>query len=608
MLEVRFVTGYGVLVKGGGPTVKNVTGYDLPRLFVGSFGTVGVLMQATLRCRPRPRVSQWFSVRDAAKTFHRPAARLWDGAHDYVLLEGSAADVAAQSEACAPVARPVLPDGAHRGRISVAPVRVHEVGRALDGDVRWCAEVGVGSVHVATDDADAFSRARRRARVRRLDVARGGRAARRRRLRTAAPEPRADAADQVGVRSRRSLQSGTLATVTGPLHLDDEALVACVSCGLCLPHCPTYRVTGREIASPRGRITAMRAVEWDAAPIDEAFRAAMEECVACRGCEAACPSGVPFGRLMEETRAALPAPPSAPRRVAEWLAYSLVLPRHWLLLAATWLLWFAQRIRLVPERFGLPRLSVRSLRRWELPAGGAPEAWLFTGCVMDAWMRDTHRAAARVMHHAGARAARPGAGADCCGALHVHAGREQQARALARRVIASMPGDAPVVVDSAGCGTMMKEYGVLLDTDDARRFSARVHDFAEWCLAAGGVPMIARGTRVVVQDPCHLRHVQKAHLAVRTLLGHAYTLAEPDDDGLCCGAGGAYSALQPALSAQIRERKVAALERAMGEQTAIVASANPGCIMQLRGAGIDARHPAELVAEAIDGRPIRIDH
>jgi glycolate oxidase iron-sulfur subunit len=385
--------------------------------------------------------------------------------------------------------------------------------------------------------------------------------------------------------------------MSGPLLLDDDELVACVSCGLCLPHCPTYRVTGREIASPRGRITAMRAVEWHDAPIDGAFRAAMEECVACRGCEAACPSGVPFGRLMEHTRAAMPPPPSRRRRVAEWFAYTVVLPRHWLLLALTWTLWLGQRLRLVPKRIGLPRVS---LRRWDVPAGGTPDAWIFTGCVMDAWQRGTHRAAARVMQATGAQISRPGTGGDCCGALHAHAGREAQAQALATRVMASMPGDAPVVVDSAGCGAAMKEYGELIGTDAARHFSARVRDFAEWCLAAGPPRARRQHRRVVVQDPCHLRHVQKAHGAVRALLGTAYDLVETDDDGLCCGAGGAYSALQPALSGQIRDRKVAALRRAMGESDAIVASANPGCMMQLRGAGVDARHPADLLAEALD--------
>jgi glycolate oxidase iron-sulfur subunit len=345
----------------------------------------------------------------------------------------------------------------------------------------------------------------------------------------------------------------------------------------------------------------MRAVEALDAPVDDAFRAAMEECVSCRGCEAACPSGVHFGRLMETTRAALPPPRSLVRRSVEWLGYGLVLPRHWLLLAGTWFAWLGQRLRLVPARFGLPRLSARSLARpLDVPIGGTPDAWLFTGCIMDAWLRDTHRAAARVMRATGASVGRPPAAAACCGALHLHAGREAQARALATRVIRSMPGAAPVVVDSAGCGAAMKEYGQLLDTAEARAFSARVHDFSEW-LALRPVPRVRRTrTRVVVQDPCHLRHVQKVHTAVRTVLAPAYELAETADEGLCCGAGGAYALTQPELSRRILARKVDALRAAAGGQDPIVASANPGCMVQLRAAGIDARHPADLLAEVLD--------
>jgi glycolate oxidase iron-sulfur subunit len=388
----------------------------------------------------------------------------------------------------------------------------------------------------------------------------------------------------------------------GPLHLDPDALNACVSCGLCLPHCPTYRVTGREIASPRGRIAAMRSVESGATPMDDAFRAAMEECVSCRGCEAACPSGVQFGQLMERTRVALPAPRSRTRRVAEWLGYAVVLPRHWLLLTSTWAAWAAQRLRLVPDRFGLPRLSARSLARpLDVPVGGTPDAWMFTGCVMDAWLRDTHRSAARVMRATGATIARPPATAACCGALHLHAGREDEARTLARKVVASMPGPAPIVVDSAGCGAAMKEYGLLLDTPAAHAFSARVVDFAEWLATRPALALHPTGGRVVVQDPCHLRHVQKTHAAVRTVLAPAYTLIETADDGLCCGAGGAYAVMQPDLSRAIRERKVDALRLAAGGAQPVVASANPGCMVQLRAAGIDARHPADLIAEALDG-------
>ncbi len=141
-------------------------------------------------------------------------------------------------------------------------------------------------------------------------------------------------------------------TATTPLGLDDDQLVACVACGLCLPHCPTYRVTGLEFASPRGRIAAMRAVESGATPIDDAFERAMHECVQCRGCEAACPSSVPFGALMETTRAALyqRERQASPwwRRLVEWFGFRVLLPWHALLVAATWALLVAQRLHLVP--------------------------------------------------------------------------------------------------------------------------------------------------------------------------------------------------------------------------------------------------------------------
>jgi glycolate oxidase iron-sulfur subunit len=389
----------------------------------------------------------------------------------------------------------------------------------------------------------------------------------------------------------------------GPLLLDEDALVACVACGLCLPHCPTYRVTGLEIASPRGRIAAMREVQLRGAPVDEEFVRAMDECVQCRGCEAACPSGVQFGQLMEDTRASL-APyrrPSLLRRIAEWAAYRLLLPRHALLVACSWLLLAAQRLRLVPRRLGLPRLSARTLRRLDVPVGGAPDAWLYTGCVMDAWLRDTHRDTVTVMQATGARVARPPARAACCGALHLHAGRDDEARTLARQVIAALPGRAPIVVNSAGCGAAMKDYGRLIGTAEAQAFSARVVDFSEWLVAAGVPPLRAQRRTVVVQDPCHLRHVQHAHAAVRAVLTSAYDLREPGDDGLCCGAGGAYAVLEPQLATAIRTRKVETLTRAgAGAAAPIVASANPGCLMHLRAAGLDVRHPAELVAAALD--------
>ncbi|MGO9872626.1 MAG: FAD-binding oxidoreductase [Acidimicrobiia bacterium] len=161
VLEVRFVTADGRVVKGGGPTVKNVTGYDLPRLLVGSFGTLGVLVQLTLRCRPRPAHARWFRAPEPIDRF-RAAATLWDGRQAWILLEGDESDIETQSSGLHPSEAPKLPDGEHRGRISVAPGELPALGRDLDAvpGARWCAELGVGTVHVAGDDAAALGRAR----------------------------------------------------------------------------------------------------------------------------------------------------------------------------------------------------------------------------------------------------------------------------------------------------------------------------------------------------------------------------------------------------------------------------------------------------------------
>lgn len=385
------------------------------------------------------------------------------------------------------------------------------------------------------------------------------------------------------------------------LHLDAEELNTCVACGLCLPHCPTFRATGEEALSPRGRIDAMRAVEWRGAPIDGDFVRFMSTCVQCRGCEPACPSGVPFGRLIEGTRTEL----ARRHRITPWWQRwgFATLGRHRLVLAGSTLLALAQRARLVPRRVGLGRLPVR---RGPAVTTTGHDAWLFTGCVMDAWMRDTHRSTARVLDALGVGYAIPGAGGACCGALHVHAGLHDQAVALAERVIASMPGTAPILVNSAGCGAALKDYGHLLGTPEATAFSARVFDVHEWIAPRiGGLALDDSASRpVIVQDPCHLRHVQRAHLPVRAIVGAVAEVVELDDDGLCCGAGGAYSALEPELAGRIRERKLAAIHRATERSGATtIASANPGCLMHLQaaleGSGIEIRHPIDLLAERL---------
>jgi glycolate oxidase iron-sulfur subunit len=337
----------------------------------------------------------------------------------------------------------------------------------------------------------------------------------------------------------------------------------------------------------------MRSVHFDNAEVTDDFVNFMETCVQCRGCEPACPSGVKFGQLMEGTRDTL----SAEKRMTPWwqkLGYR-VLGHHRLLLVGSSLLAVGQRLRLIPKRLGLPRLA---LRRGPVPAPTGDDTWLFTGCVMDAWQRETHRSTAKVLTAVGVTYRAPGSGGACCGALHIHAGLTDEATALAVNVMRSMPGLAEIVVNSAGCGAALKDYGHLIGTPEARAFSARVRDASEFVAPlVDRLKVRRRLGPVTVQDPCHLRHVQRAHLPVRTVLAAVADVVELDDEGLCCGAGGAYSTLQPELAGQIRERKLAAIERA-GPQ--VVASANPGCAFHLGAAGVNVKHPMDLVAEAIE--------
>ncbi|MEM8621419.1 MAG: (Fe-S)-binding protein [Actinomycetota bacterium] len=391
-------------------------------------------------------------------------------------------------------------------------------------------------------------------------------------------------------------------SVEGPLGLDPDRLSACVACGLCLPHCPTFRVTGEERYSPRGRIDAMRGVEAGETSIDASFVDFIDTCVQCRGCEPACPSGVEYGALVEKTRTVL----AQRGAISPWwqrMGFK-VLGRHRWLLVGSSVLAGAQRLRLVPRRLGLPTLPLRrppalSLKTTE------PGVWLFTGCVMDAWQRDTHRNLAALIEVTGTTWSTPRRGGDCCGALHTHAGLHDDAVRLAERVISSMPGDAPIVVDAAGCGAGLQHVGELLGTDAARQFSARVVDASAWLAARLADLPAYDGPResIVVQDPCHLRHVQRDHLGTRTLVGHVADVVELDDDGLCCGAGGAYSALHPGMAGDIRARKVESIERAAAPaRCVVVASGNPGCSGFLAGAlpeRFDVRHPVDIVADAL---------
>lgn len=346
---------------------------------------------------------------------------------------------------------------------------------------------------------------------------------------------------------------------------------------------------------------------------DDAFVEFMDACIQCRGCETACPAGVHYGHMMEATREALASQTRYQPRVRRLAYRALGMPR---------LLGFGSRLLGLSQRLGLMRLialmgRARPFRQLAAMTASLPrvpvrqspliasgdDVWLFTGCVMDAWMRDTHRAVQAVIEATGAGVALPPAGATCCGSLHLHAGLASDTRRLARKVMAALPGEAPILIDSAGCGATMKEYGHLLGTDEAHRFAARVQDVHEWLAArVDDLPSDANGAapqQIAVQDPCHLRHVQLAHLPVRTVLSRYFEVVELDDEGLCCGAGGAYSQQHPEVAGAVRERKVAAIERT---GASVVASANPGCTLHLRAVGLDVRHPLEFVAEHLPAR------
>jgi len=379
------------------------------------------------------------------------------------------------------------------------------------------------------------------------------------------------------------------------LGLDEGELSACVQCGLCLSACPTYRVTGDETRSPRGRIALMREVQRNDAPLIPEIVDAFTSCIQCRACEPACPSGVEYGHLMERTRETLDGQGVRVPLVMRIALRFLSFPR--LLRIGSIGLALLQRVVPLPSRLGLPaRLP---LRREPLISSG-DDVLLFTGCVMDAWQRDVHAAAKRVLEHAGFGVTATLATAPCCGALHSHTGLGASARERATQVIEALGTQRPVLVDAAGCGAAMKDYGRLLGTPEAQAFSERVYDIQEFlALHVDRLPAPVRvlEERVAVQDPCHLRHVQRAHGATRTVLRpYVSELVELDDSGMCCGAGGAFSVLEPELAGQVRDRKIASIGRS---DPTVVASANPGCSLFLAATGLRTLHPMQLIDAAL---------
>lgn len=380
----------------------------------------------------------------------------------------------------------------------------------------------------------------------------------------------------------------------------------CVACGLCLPHCPTFRVTGKETQAPRGRIAAMRAVVDEGAPIDDAFIRMMDECLACRACEAACPSGVPYGRMIEAARAMVEPYRTTRTRTLKRAGMSFVLGRRWAVKLMAFGLGVTQLLRidrLLPARLtaGTPRVSLRDLRT-PLPGaqGDGPNAAVLTGCVQNVAFRPVNRATMRLLGASGYRATAPAPGG-CCGALAAHGGLPDVAQRLARERIQEFEHADVIVVNSAGCSAHMKGYGELLADDPrwaerARNVAAKVRDLIEMDLQ----PPRRDPGRVTVHDACHHLHAQGIGPQLRDLLrAGGAECVEIADAGRCCGAAGVYGLTQPEMSATLRLAKARAVDAAGAPMVAV---ANPGCAAQIAaglaeiGSRVRVVHPAELLA------------
>ena len=426
----------------------------------------------------------------------------------------------------------------------------------------------------------------------------------------------------------------------------------CVHCGLCLSSCPTYGVTGLEMESPRGRIALMKAVNEGRVEISERIVSHWEACLNCRACEAVCPSGVPYGRMMERTRAQVRAhgrQSAGMKRMNRWFL-RMALPRPGLMRFGARLLRVYQQLgaQAVVRRTGLLRLLPGSLRQLEsqlprmssrffgpsrrvyhphpnpppegegrkanpFPAGEGVvgrKVALLSGCVMPLMQGPTMEAAVRTLTRNGCEVAVP-PGQGCCGALNLHAGDLHTGREMARRNIdALLAGEADrIVTCSAGCGSTMKEYEELLKDDPeyaerAREASEKTQDITEFLVELPFRQPLAHLDRTVTyQDPCHLAHAQRISAAPRAILRGipGLRLLEMENSSMCCGGAGVYSAVQPSLSQRILSRKLDAIATTGADE---VATANPGCMLQLeqglRAAGqpTPVRHVVDLLDEA----------
>jgi glycolate oxidase iron-sulfur subunit len=392
----------------------------------------------------------------------------------------------------------------------------------------------------------------------------------------------------------------------------------CVHCGFCLQACPTYLTLQDENDSPRGRILLMRElVEGTLGVDDPSVHTHIDRCLGCRACETACPSGVPYGQLLEATRATLnqsrPIPPLA--RLVLWvfarprlLALALAASRA---LRATGLPKLLGRALGGRAGFSLAMLASTASPVVRKPyaaagTGSRGTAAVLRGCVMEGLFAETNRATERVLvENDYALADAPDQ--RCCGALHAHAGDLDTARRLARANVAAFErsGADWIAVNAAGCGAMMKEYAHLLHDDPAwaeraAAVSARVRDVSELLAAAGPKPGGPLPLTVTYDAPCHLQHAQRVVAPPLAVLGAVpgLTLVPLTDSDQCCGSAGIYNLVEPGVSNAVLEPKLANI-RATGAP--LVATGNPGCLMQigagLRRAGIAAKsvHPVDLL-------------
>jgi glycolate oxidase iron-sulfur subunit len=410
-------------------------------------------------------------------------------------------------------------------------------------------------------------------------------------------------------------------------HPAEADLDACVACGLCLPHCPTYRLTGEESASPRGRIAAMRAVSDGVAGVDDTFGSFMDLCLVCRACEDVCPSHVPFGRMMEAARVQVEPLRSRRHRFLRWLGLDVALPRKkvlWIAAALQPLVspLLSQRIRAITPP---PTALFRRLPSMTDPPAGTSTRGtvaVLSGCVQDRWFRDVNESTIRVLSRSGWRVTVPRSQA-CCGALAAHNGHLRTARTLARRNARVFAGVDHVVVNAAGCSAHMKDYpdlveGTGLPVADLMEFLAE-HGIER--LAAGRADRGASGIggarsegeadtdadadADAYHDACHALRAQGIMQQPRDLLSRVpgIVLTEIRDPDRCCGAAGLYNVTEPELAGSLMRQKAEAIR---DSAATVVASANPGCTMQIRaglrelGHAATVVHPVQLLDAAMD--------